>query len=107
MHKLSKIYPGSVALYAFLFTMLLGLLLLIPIWLFGAFLESLMIPNFGEPTTGTPLDTLQYLSGALFLVVLFIQSLFVSAISALFAFVYNLVAKLMGGIRIELDAVEE
>lgn len=102
MYKIKSFDLGSVALYSFLLYLILGLIILLPVGLLMSVLSGFM-QNTGEFDLGI----FPFLSG----IFIFIIPIFYAVLGTIFnlviAVIYNLLSKKFGGIKLEIENVDE
>ena len=101
VYKIKSFDLGSVLLYSFLMYLILGLIIFIPIGLIFS-----IVSNF-IPDTGEFDSTIFSFFGGIFLILIPIfYAVAGSIMNALVVLLYNLLSKKFGGIKLEIDKVD-
>jgi hypothetical protein len=102
MFQLKKIDIASVALYSFLMFLILGLIIFLP---FGILFS--ILSNFIPQTGDVPSEIFPIFGGMFFLIMPIFYAVFGTIINVLVVLCYNLLSLKLGGIKIELEKVDQ
>ncbi len=101
MYQLKKIHLGSVALYSFLLIFILGVLIMLPFGLINMFISGF------APNSVMPRHFLFPFTAVFYLFFPFLYAIMGTVVNVILAFIYNLAAGSLGGIKIELRKIAE
>ena len=102
MYQLKKIDIGTVALYSFLMFLILGLLILIPFGLFFSIMSSLLPERGGIQSEAFP-----FFGGIFIILIPIFYAVFGTIMNVLIVLFYNLLSLKLGGIKFNLEKIEE
>lgn len=102
MYKLKSIDIGSVIIYSFLMYLILGLIIFL---LLGLLVSA--ISTFLPDTSDFDSTILPFFGGVFILLIPIFYAVLGSVVNAVIVLLYNLISKKFGGIKIELENLDQ
>jgi ABC-type polysaccharide/polyol phosphate export permease len=101
MYKIKSFDLGSVLLYSFLMYLILGLLIFVPLGLIFSIISN-FIPDGNEFNS----TIFPFLGGIFLFLIPIFYAVAGSIVNAIIVLIYNLLSKKLGGIKLEIDKVD-
>ena len=102
MYKIKSFDLSSVLLYSFLMYLILGFIIFIPIGLIFSIVSN-FIPNAGDFDS----SIFPFLGGIFIILIPIFYAVAGSIMNAIIVLIYNLLSKKFGGIKLEIDKVDD
>jgi len=105
MYKIKHLDLATVALYSFVMTLVIFIIILIPI---GLFMTSMMqLAQDSMPGLEQQMFPFANFGILFFLLIAIVYAVFATIVNTIIALIYNLLSMKLGGIKIKIEIVED